>query len=165
MKTSGRDRRSRRKASQNRACYSPNAGSLHVFLLAAQTICFSTRPLRKVDKSARRRASRTDVRRRPSRIGLPGRRARRTSSPPGFRPSADLRPDMRRSRPTRRSRRRPRTPPPAKSEVITGPQWSRPESLLIRGVLPNSPVTSTSVSSNRPSRLRSSNSAERHWSR
>ena len=54
----------------------------------------------------------------------------------------------------------PWTPPPANKTVMTGPQWSRPASLLILGVRPNSPVITTSVESSRPDSFRSSSSAE-----
>ena len=36
-------------------------------------------------------------------------------------------------------------PPPARTTDMAPGQWSRPASLLIRGVRPNSPQTSTSV--------------------
>ena len=53
------------------------------------------------------------------------------------------RPPRRRRRPACRSRRargRRLTPAPANSSDAAGPQWSRPASLLIFGVRPNSPI-------------------------
>lgn len=41
-------------------------------------------------------------------------------------------------------------PAPASTAFITGPQWSRPPFALIRGVRPNSPTATTSVSSSKP---------------
>ena len=61
----------------------------------------------------------------------------------------------------------PRTPAPAKTAEKTAAQWSRPSRLLalpvlepMRGVRPNSPVTTTSVSSSRPRTSRSSSKAD-----
>ena len=56
------------------------------------------------------------------------------------------------------------TPAPANSSDAAGPQWSRPASLLIFGVRPNSPIATTSVLASRPRWSRSSISAEKPWS-
>src|SRR5262245_45752635 len=56
--------------------------------------------------------------------------------------------------------RPPLIPPPPSSTVNAGPQWSRPAFLLIRGVRPNSPVTTTSVVSRSPRSARSRNSID-----
>ena len=53
-----------------------------------------------------------------------------------------------------------RIPPPAKSAVLTCGQWSRPASLLIFGVRPNSPHTTIETSPSIPRLSRSSISAE-----
>ena len=50
--------------------------------------------------------------------------------------------------------------PPANSTLIAFDQWSRPASLLICGVRPNSPKASTSVLSSSPRWCRSSTSAD-----
>src|SRR5437660_291192 len=55
-------------------------------------------------------------------------------------------------------------PPPARAIEKTWPQWSRPPPALMRGVRPNSPIQSTSVSSSRPHWARSSSKAEKHSS-
>src|ERR1041385_4062334 len=55
--------------------------------------------------------------------------------------------------------RPPRMPPPPRATVKAGPQWSRPALLLMRGVRPNSPVTTTSVLPSMPRSARSRNSA------
>ena len=69
-------------------------------------------------------------------------------------------PGRRPSCPTGRSSGPPRTPAPAKTAENTAAQWSRPSRVLafpvlvpIRGVRPNSPVTTTSVSSSSPRRF------------
>ena len=63
---------------------------------------------------------------------------------------------------------RPGRPPPAKAAEKTAAQWSRPSRRVVvarcsarsRGVRPNSPVMTTSVSSSRPRPARSSSRAE-----
>ena len=57
-----------------------------------------------------------------------------------------------------------RIPPPASRAQATCGQWSRPASLLIFGVRPNSPQTTTDTSLSRPRACRSSTRAERPWS-
>ncbi len=83
------------------------------------------------------------------RPGLPAHRGR----PAGFSARASVLPTIG-GRPGFRPRR------PA-ATVNAGPQWSRPALLLIRGVRPNSPVTTTSVLSSRPRSARSRNRPDR----
>src|SRR6516164_9053578 len=55
-------------------------------------------------------------------------------------------------------------PPPASTTLNTLGQWSRPASLLILGVRPNSLETMTIVRFNRPVRSRSRINAANAWS-
>ena len=57
-----------------------------------------------------------------------------------------------------------RMPPPASRAKFTGGQWSRPAFLLILGVRPNSPQTTTETSLSSPRWYRSSTSADRAMS-